>query len=157
MRRSKNRGTKRKLRKIEQHLIDATNAFPMHLYEGIYSIKLPANRQFIERLNQKGLKCISSYLMDCALNLKQMKPSAAHKIVILLFPENYWRSELIIFQNEAVYKDFFDRHSTWGFWREIKNPTESFASIHWKRKMYVENIDDEDEQLEQMFICYIER
>ncbi|MEK4424902.1 DUF3916 domain-containing protein [Solibacillus sp. FSL K6-1523] len=156
MRKSKIRGTKRKLRIIERHLSDRSQHFPNDFYAGVYNFKLPANQQFIAALNQKGQKIVSNYLMECAMNLKKKKPSAAYKIAVLLFPENFWRSELIIFEDEAVYRDFFDRHKHGQVWREMKNQADSFVSIHWMQKMYEEVIDD-DVQQQQTFICYIER
>lgn len=157
MRKSKIRGTKRKLRKIEQHLSDRTKQFPNDFYDGVYNFKLPANQQFIESLNQKGQKIVFNYLMDCAINLKKKKPNVACKIAVLLFPENFWRSELIVFKNEAVYQDFFNRHHPWQVWREVKNQADPFVSIHWTKKMYEELIDDDDVQQQQTFICYLER
>ncbi|MEG0471634.1 MAG: DUF3916 domain-containing protein [Solibacillus sp.] len=157
MRTSKVRGTKRKLRMIEQYLSDRTKQFPNDFYEGVYNYKLPANQQFIVSLNQKGQKVVSNYLMDCATNLKKKKPNAAYKIAVLLFPEKFWRSELVVFENEAVYQDFFNRHHPWQVWREVNNPTNPFELIDWTKKIYEEMINDDDVQQQQTFICYIER
>ncbi|MEG0385957.1 MAG: DUF3916 domain-containing protein [Solibacillus sp.] len=157
MRTSKIRGTKRKLRKIEQYLINRAKHFPNDFYDRVYAFKLPANQQFIDSLNPKGQKVVFNYLMDCAMNLKKKKPNAAYKIAVLLFPEKFWRSELIVFEKEAVYQDFFNRNQPWQVWREVKNPADPFISIHWTKKMYEELIDDDDVQQQQTFICYIER
>ena len=107
MHKRKLRGKKRRLRMIEQRLKDATSVFPNVFYGGLYSIKLPANQAFIEELNQKGVASIANYFMGCAMALKHLKPNAAYKIVVLLFPENMWRSELMIFEHELIYREFF--------------------------------------------------
>ena len=154
MRKRKIRGKKRQLRMIEQRLQDATSVFPNVFYSGLYSIKLPANQAFIEELNQKGVASIANYFKDCAMVLKHLKPNAAYKIVVLLFPENMWRSELMIFEHELAYREFFDKHLYTGFWRERIANNHALAYSHWTQKLFIESTEEEGDQ---PIICYIER
>ena len=154
MRERKLRGKKRQLRMIEQRLKDATSVFPSVFYNGLYSMKLPANQAFIEELNQKGVASIANYFRDCAMTLKHLKPNAAYKIVVLLFPENMWRSEMMIFEHELTYREFFATHLYTGFWRERIANNHALAYSHWTQKLFIESTEEEGNQT---IICYIER
>ena len=154
MRKRKLRGKKRQLRMIEQRLKDATSVFPNVFYSGLYSIKLPANQAFIEKLHQKEVASIANYFMDCAMTLKHLKPNAAYKIVVLLFPENMWRSELMIFEHELIYREFFATHLYTGFWCERIATDHALAYSHWTQKLFIESTEEEGNQT---IICYIER
>ena len=154
MRKRKLRGKKRQLRMIEQRLKDAASVFPNVFYDGLYSMKLPANQAFIEDLNQKGVASIATFFMDCAKTLKHLKPNAAYKIVVLLFPENMWRSELMIFEHELAYRAFFATHLYTGFWRESIATDHVLVYSHWKQKLFIESTEEEGDRT---VICYIER
>lgn len=158
MRRSKLRGARRKLRNLEKHLMNATNDFPSSFYEGIYSYKLPTSQQFIDALDSKGKTRITHYLIERAMFLKMIKPEAAHKIVILLFPQNFWHSQIVIFENADILKYFFDRQNPWQVWREVKKASrQPIISIDWDIKMYEEIIKEDDWIEQQKFICLMER
>ena len=154
MRKRKLRGKKRHLRMIEQRLKETTSIFPNKFYDGLFAMKLPANQSFIERLNQKGVASIRNYFMDGAMTLKHLKPNAAYKIVVLLFPENMWRSELIIFVHELAYQEFFTTHIHTGFWLEEKTSLQGVLHSHWIQKSFIESIEEEHNQT---IIYYIER
>ena len=154
MRTRKLRGTKRQLQMIEKRLKETTSIFPNKFFDGLYAIKLPANQAFIEGLNQKGVASIRNYFLDCAMTLKHLKPNAAYKIVVLLFPENMWRSELIIFEHELAYQEFFTTHIHTGFWLEEKTSLQGLVHSHWIQKSFIESTEEEHNQT---IICYIER
>lgn len=151
------RGAKRKLRNIEQNLIGMTKDFPKNFHNGGYAFKLPANQQFVHGLDNKGKKRIASCLIDRATHLRNNKLQQCYKVAILLFPQDFWRSEIVIFENDMYYKDFFNRQNPWQVWREVKKSKyQKIIQIGWDIKIFEEIIDD-DEQQQQTFICYIER
>lgn len=143
------RGKKRKLRVLQKRLTEAACAFPSTFYNEIYSIKLPASQAFIESLSQKGLKLVESYLLDAATTLKQLKPQHTYKIVVLVFPNNMWYSEIIIFDNEQADSDFFTRQVETGVWYE-QQKRESLPGSHYTSHRFKESV-----RL-QPIICYRE-
>lgn len=144
------RGKKRKLRVLKQRLTEATLAFPKTFYNEVYSIKLPASQAFIEVLSQKGVDLIGSYLLNAATTLKYLKPHNAYKIVVLLFPNNIWYSEIIVFEHEQAYNDFFARKIQTGDWRE-QQTEELLTYSHWTQQRFIES------ETAQSIICYGER
>ena len=152
------RGAKRKLRNIEKQLINRTTDFPSNFYYGVHGIKLPANQDFVNGLNSKGKKKITQFLMATATSLIEKKLNPSYKVVILLFPNNFWRSEIIIFENDFIFKDFFHRTNPWQVWREVKKKEyQKLANINWDIKVYEETIQEDDWLEENIIICLIER
>ena len=132
------RGKKRKLRVLKQRLTEATRAFPKTFYNEVYSIKLPASQAFMEGLPQKGMDLIGSYLLNAATTLKHLKPHNAYKIVVLLFPNNMWYSEIIVFEHEQADNDFFTRQIETGDWRE-QQTEQSLTYSHWTQQRLIES------------------
>lgn len=151
------RGAKRKLRNIEQNLIHMTKDFPKNFYYGVYAFKLPANQQFVRALDNKAKKRITSCLIDRATHLRNNKPQQCYKVTILLYPQYFWRSEIVNFENEEVFRDFFNRQNHGQVWREVKKSTHQIVSIDWDIKTFEESIEEDDWIKQQTFICLMER
>lgn len=143
------RGKKRKLRLLKNRLTEATCAFPSTFYNEMYSIKLPASQAFIEGLSRKGLNLVERYLLDAAITLKQLKTHNVYKIVVLVFPNNMWYSEIIIFEHGQACRDFFTRQVETGNWyeHELKD---SLPNSGWTMYRFKES-----ERLKPI-ICYRE-
>ena len=88
------------------------------------------------------------------MTLKHLKSKATYKIVVLLFPENMWRSELIIFEHDLAYQEFFTTHIHTGFWLEEKTSLQRVSHSNWIQKSFIEITEEEHSQT---IICYIER
>lgn len=144
------RGKKRKLYMIEQRLIEATHVFPQTYYNELHIMKLPASQDFIEALRPKESAIIERFLLNSATALLQEKPHDAYKIVVLLFPQQMWYSQIIVFEHGQAYDEFFTRQIVTGSWREEK-ATFPVSYSHWIGRQFIE---DEDEQV---IICYTER
>lgn len=112
------RGKKRKLRMIEQRLVEATSVFPQTFYNEVHVMKLPASQVFIEALRPKESAHIARFLLNSATSLLQQKPHDAYKLVVLLFPQQMWYSQIIVFEHRQTYDDFFTRQIRAGSWRE---------------------------------------
>lgn len=144
------RGKKRQLRAIEKRINEGTRVFPDTFYNEIYSLKLPASQTLIEALRPKDVDLIGLYLLNGATALLQLKPQKEYKIAVLLFPNNMWYSEIIVFEHAQVYRDFFTRQIETGFWCE-EQTSQSLTYSHWTQRRFIEN------EREQLIICYIER
>ncbi|MBD8036317.1 DUF3916 domain-containing protein [Solibacillus sp. A46] len=143
------RGKKRKLCMIEQRLIEATRVFPQTYYNELHVMKLPASQAFIEALRPKESASIARFLLNSATALLQQKPHDTYKIVVLLFPQQMWYSQIIVFEYGQAYDEFFTRQIATGSWREEK-ATFPVSYSHWVGRQFIE----EDEQV---IICYTER
>lgn len=86
------------------------------------------------------------------MTLKRLKPHAKYIIVVLHFPGNLFRSEILIIEDEQSYQQFLASH-IWD-WREIVISAPVIRYRHWTQKVFMECVDEE---LEQPIICYIER
>lgn len=115
------RGKKRKLQMIEQRLAEATSSFPETFYNHKYVWKLPASQDFVEGLKRKERAAITRFLESCAASLIERKPNEAFKVAILLFPQNMWYSQIIVFENIEVQHDFITDHVVTDHWIELKD------------------------------------
>ena len=52
----------------------------------------------------------------CAINLMNEK----YKVAMLIFPQNMWYSQLLVFRDEAVEHEFIDRQITTGNWQRTE-------------------------------------
>lgn len=144
------RGKKRKLRMIEQRLIEATIGFPQTFYNEVHVVKLPASQTFIEALRPRESARIARFLLECANALFQQKLNFAYKIVVLLFPNDMWYSQVVLFEHRCVQDDFFTGKLATGDWRE-EQVTEKVSSSHWSVRQFT------DVEQQQTILCYIER
>ena len=146
----KARGKKRKLRMIEQRLIEATNGFPQTFYNEVHVVKLPASQAFTEALRPRESARIARFLLDRANVLLQQKPHDDYKIVVLLFPNDMWYSQVVLFEHRCVQDDFFTGKLATGDWHE-EQVTEKLSSSHWSVRQFTEV------EQQQTILCYIER
>ena len=110
------RGKNRMLQMIEQRLAEATSSFPETFYNHKYVWKLPASQDFVEGLKRKERAAITRFLESCAASLIERKPNEAFKVAILLFPQNMWYSQIIVFENIEVQHDFITDYVVTGHW-----------------------------------------
>lgn len=142
------RGKKRKLKMIEQRLIKATAIFPQIDYNGMYVWKLPASQAFVEGLKRKECAVISRYLEHSAISLIKQKPNKAFKVAVLLFPEDMWHSQIMVFENGEIQDDFIKGHLSTGHWIEQHIQDEGVKDC-WVIKPLTDG--------RQMVFLYIER
>lgn len=143
------RGKKRKLCMIEQRLIEATRVFPQTYFNELHVMKLPASQAFIKALRPKESTSIARFLLNSATALLQQKPHDAYKNVVLVFPQQMWYSQIIVFEHGQTYDEFFTRQITKGSWREEK-ATFPLSYSHWIGRQFIE-------ENEEVIICYTER
>lgn len=150
MRTKKLRGKKRRLRIIKLRLLQATSVFPTHFVYGVHSLKLPTSQVFVEFLSEKGKHEIKQELLASAMTLRQLKPHQQAKIAVLHFPDNMFRSEIVVFNSEQSAELFFDsRKVNWTERQELE-----ITNSGWLQKVFLERIQDGQEQ---QIVCYIER
>lgn len=140
------RGKKRKLKMIERRLIEATNVFPQTFYNDMHVWKLPASQTFIEGLKLKESEFIQRIVEGCATSVIERKPDEALRIAMLIFPQNMWYSQIIVFKNTDIENNFFERQVLTGHWQPVMND-----KIHsdWVVKQFTDAT--------QNLFCYIER
>ena len=142
------RGKKRKLKMIEQRLSAATGSFPETFYNNMYVWKLPASQSFIEGLKPKESAVITRSLESCTASLIEKKPNETFKVVTLIFPEDMWNSQIIIFENSEIQIDFFNGHLAKGHWIE-QHMTDERLHSHWVIRQFTDG--------GKIITCYIER
>lgn len=143
------RGKKRKLHMLGQRLVEATSEFPLTFYNEVHVIKLPTSQALIESVRPKESAQIARFLLNSAAALLQRKPHDAYKIAVLLFPEDMWHSQIIVFEHSRIQHDFLTGKLATGDWRE-ERVTEKVSYSHWGTRQFTD-------VKEQSILCYIER
>lgn len=140
------RGKKRKLKMIERRLMEAAATFPQIFTNDMYVWKLPASQAFVEGLKRKESAVITRFLESCAASLIEQKSNEAFKVAMLIFPQNMWYSQIIVFNNNSIQDDFIYSHVATGHWQPVMND-----NIHsdWVVKAFTDGT--------QNLFCYIER
>lgn len=113
MRYKRIRGSKRKFRNIECLLSEATRQFPVNFPQHYATVLLPTNSGWVNALPLKGKKQLASLLIKSAMYLQKRKPISNIKIVVMFHIQNFWRSQIIVFEDAAVVDSFFDRDHDW--------------------------------------------
>ena len=144
------RGKKRKLRMIEERLTEATRIFPQTFYNEMNVMKLPASQVFNEALRPKESASIARFLLNSISALLQQKPHNAYKLAVLMFPQQMWYLQIIVFEHCHAYDDFFKRQIETGCWRE-EQATFPISYSHWVGRQFIE------EEEAQVIMCFTGR
>ena len=118
MRKRKMRGIKRKVRLLESDIHQMTEQFPQEFnWQGYWNLRLPASQDFIELtggVKQACAKTLVSRLQHLVHN-KPLDQSDA-RVILLLKPRDMWYSEIIVFQNDTILKEFLSREDDYRKW-----------------------------------------
>lgn len=107
-REAKVRGMRRKINQMTERVEEMTSTFPTTFINGYWNRKVPIGQPVLysKRFKKRGKRVIVETLMDGAIRLKQIRPDESYRIVVLLDIPTHWSSEIIVFQNDATYRDF---------------------------------------------------
>ena len=118
MRKRKMRGIKRKARLLENNIHQMTEQFPQEFnWQGYWNLRLPTSQDFIEStggVKQACAKTLVSRLQHLVHN-KPLDQSDA-RVILLLKPRDMWYSEIIVFQNDTILKEFLSREDDYRKW-----------------------------------------
>ena len=118
MKKKKMRGIKRKVRVLESNIYQMTERFPQEFnWTGYWNLRLPASQEFIEstvRVKQACAKTLVSRLQHLVHN-KPIDQLHA-RVILLLKPRDMWYSEIIVFQNDTILKEFLSREDDYRKW-----------------------------------------
>lgn len=108
-REQKIRGMRRKLRKMVEDVEETTATFPTTFINGYWNIKVPIGQPilFSKRFKMRGKRLVVDTLLDGAICLKRLRPDETNRIVVLLDVPTLWSSEIIVFETDEAYRDFF--------------------------------------------------
>lgn len=159
MRKKKMRGVKRKAHLLESNIHQMTERFPQEFnWTGYWNLRPPASREFIEstvRVKQACAKTLVSRLQHLVDN-KPIDQSHV-RVILLLKPRDMWYSEIIVFQNDTILKEFLSREDDYRKWvptDDISNSNE-VAKLEiapsLKSKAYKEIITEDDKTSETEF------
>lgn len=110
------RGKKRQFNALTHRLKEMTATYPQALTNDMHVWKLPTSQRFMERLKPKECAEVQRMMEHCAINLMNEK----YKVAMLIFPQNMWYSQLLVFRDEAVEHEFIDRQITTGNWQRTE-------------------------------------
>lgn len=124
----KQRGLRRKCRNMVRRITEQTATFPKaHDGAGFWHLHLPAARDFISsdatpfkvrRLCAQTLIARAHYLATLA------PPESETCVVVAIFPEDLWDSQIIVFFGSQYFDSFFTRDSPDQKWTPL-NPNRS--------------------------------
>lgn len=102
------RGMRRKINQMTERVEEMTATFPTTFINGYWNRKVPIGQPVLysKRLKRRGKRAVVEALLDSAIRLKQIRPDESSRIVVLLDIPTHWSSEIIVFQNDASYRDF---------------------------------------------------
>lgn len=120
MREKKVRGMKRKSNDMIKRIEASTLKFPTEFYNGYWHLHLPVAQGFINSTKTpRKIKrmCIQS-LLDSAAHLTELKPKDNEKYRVMVSIElpDLWDSQLIVFQGDTHFDDFFNRNDDYQKW-----------------------------------------
>lgn len=116
-----------------------------YLLDGSIVHKLGFGNQSILKLALEKL-----YTLFINLNKKYKKKKSFVKVVILVNASDLFDSQVIIFFEKGVYKEWFERSSNYQTWKKGKKKNELIKKIglteykHLKETHYEETINDKD-------------
>ena len=124
MNKQKQRGQRRKLKRLIYYLEKDTKDFPMHEREYDHW-HMPCDESFINSYKTSGkIKTAAMQCMiDCAQHLYTIKPKDIDfcSIVCMISYPDIWNSQIIIFFNQEYFDNFFIRNSNEQTWSILNN------------------------------------
>lgn len=154
MREKKIRGIKRKTEDMINRIEENTMVFPTEFYNGYWHMHLPVGQGFIssDKTPRKIKRLCIQTLLDRAEYLKGLQPhdDEKYRVVVLITLPSLWNSQIIIFQGEDHFKDFFNRDSDYYKWIPLSDNRN--IQTDWKLAIpddfaisgFKEVMDDED-------------
>lgn len=131
-----------------------TMVFPTEFYNGYWHMHLPVGQGFIssDKTPRKIKRLCIQTLLNRAEYLKGLQPQDEEKyrVVVLITLPSLWNSQIIIFQGEDYFKDFFNRDSDYYKWiplsdnRNIQTEWMLANPANFAISGFKEVIDDED-------------
>lgn len=120
MREKKVRGLKRKAINMSQRIIEHTSSFPTDFSNGYWHFPLPVAQAFIDsnKTPRKIKRFCIQVLLDRAVRLLHMKPNDEEKyrVVVAVGLPSLWSSQIIVFQGDAHFENFFNRNDEYQKW-----------------------------------------
>ena len=141
MRKTKIRGMNRKIKTFQYLLVEATNDFPTRFINNYFVFKMPTSETVMQTLNAKTINDVVQLIHQCASKLRLQKPDDSFKIIVLIFPNMMWRSEIIVFEHEIAMHDFIDTHLYTGSWREKKAIEQKGTCSEWQQRLLIETTE----------------
>lgn len=159
MRKKKIRGIKRKARLLENNIYHMTEQFPKEFnWNGYLNLRLPTSQDFIESTGRVKQVCAQT-LVSRLKHLVDNKPldKSDTRVILILKPKDMWYSEIIIFQNDKILKDFLSKEDGYRKWIPLDNNSNIIGlgkleiAPNLKSKPYKEIITEDDKISETDF------
>ncbi len=118
MRKKKMRGIKRKVRLLESNIHQMAERFPQEFnWTGYWNLRLPASQEVIESTSRVKQACAKTLVsrMQHLVDNKPLDQSDA-RVILLSKPRDMWYSEIIVFQNDTILKEFLSREDDYRKW-----------------------------------------
>ncbi|MGY3187663.1 DUF3916 domain-containing protein [Lysinibacillus sp. TE18511] len=130
MREKKIRGVKRKINTMVKRIGDYTLEFPEEFYHDYWHLHLPIAYTFIKSSKTpfKVKKFCIQTLLESAQRLMQNKPNdeGNYRVVVAVTLPEMWNSQIIIFNNDQYFKNFFQRNDQYQKWHLLSEERNLF-------------------------------
>ncbi|BCB03989.1 DUF3916 domain-containing protein [Bacillus sp. KH172YL63] len=134
MRKTKIRGLKRKINAVISRIHTDTEDFPTTFHQGYWHLPLPVAYDFITSPNtplKVKKRCVQT-LVDRAVHLMETQPNDGnnYRVVVGFDPPSLWGAQIIVFQGDSYYGDFFKRDDEFQKWLPLpsnRNIVEEWA------------------------------
>lgn len=120
-RRAKERGVRRRLKRLHIDVDEQTRSFPTTFRDGYWHNKIPIDQSLLSSVkeNSRIQQAIIEAMMEGSSRLVRLREEERCRVVVLIDLPSLWQFELLVFENDARLKAFMERNTSEQTWTPL--------------------------------------